>query len=218
MKRLLELFSGTHSVGKVVKDDYEITSLDIELGDDDNISNTHIEEDIFTWNYKIYPPGHFDVIWASPVCCWWSQLIFCNIGRPVAKHGGRILTREDIENDIIKYGIPMVEKVFEIIDYFKPKYYFIENPQSGRMKEYITYLPYYDVDYCKYSDWGYRKRTRIWTNIEGFNNLLCKKDCPNMNGNKHKLNVTEMSSCGMGKNNPRYRIPPNLIKDLFKLC
>jgi hypothetical protein len=25
-------------------------------------------------------------------------------------------------------------------------------------------LPYTDVDYCRYSEWGYKKRTRIWTN------------------------------------------------------
>ena len=35
------------------------------------------------------------------------------------------------------------------------------------MKNYMDY-PYYDVDYCMYSNWGYRKRTRIWTNLKGF--------------------------------------------------
>ena len=74
----------------------------------------------------------------------------------------------------------MVDKVREIIDYFKPQYYFIENPQTGKMKTYITDLPYYDVDYCKYSDWGYQKRTRIWTNVINFKPKICKKDCENM--------------------------------------
>ncbi len=73
----------------------------------------------------------------------------------------------------------MVDTVFEIINYFKPKYWWIENPQTGRMKEYIT-LPFYDIDYCKYSDWGYKKRTRFWTNIEDFDAKLCNKDCGNM--------------------------------------
>ena len=53
--------------------------------------------------------------------------------------------------------------------YFQPKYYFIESPQSGKMEDYIHDKPYHDVDYCRYSDWGYRKRARIWTNPIGFN-------------------------------------------------
>jgi hypothetical protein len=31
----------------------------------------------------------------------------------------------------------MVDKVFEIIEYFKPKYYWIENPKSSSMWKYI---------------------------------------------------------------------------------
>tara|TARA_R110002020_G_scaffold46260_9_gene131743 strand:- start:713 stop:1228 length:516 start_codon:yes stop_codon:yes gene_type:complete len=33
-----------------------------------------------------------------------------------------------------------------------------------------------------YSDWGYEKRTRIWTNKKGWNNLICDKSgfCGNM--------------------------------------
>ena len=46
--------------------------------------------------------------------------------------------------------------------------WFIENPQTGRMKDYITDRPYYDVDYCRYCDWGVRKRTRVWTNKAGW--------------------------------------------------
>ena len=35
------------------------------------------------------------------------------------------------------------------------------------MKDYIS-KSFYDVDYCKYADWGYRKRTIIWTTLKGF--------------------------------------------------
>ena len=31
----------------------------------------------------------------------------------------------------------MVDKIIEIIEYFKPNYYWIENPQTGGMKYYI---------------------------------------------------------------------------------
>ena len=57
--KLLELFSGTKSVGKVAEQlGYEVTSLDLK--------NADINTDILKWDYTIYEPQHFDVIWASP--------------------------------------------------------------------------------------------------------------------------------------------------------
>lgn len=197
-RRVLELFSGTHSIGKVAHGlGYEVVSLDRDLGGECPFksgykSDTHIKADIMTWDYKKkYPEGHFDVITASPVCLFWSHLRNCWIGRKSKKiHPTDIITKEHIQADIDRYGKPMVDKVFEIIDYFKPKYWWVENPATGRMKEYITDKPFYDVDYCKYSNWGYKKRTRFWTNIKGFEAKKCKKDCDNMveidEGKKHK--------------------------------
>jgi len=177
----LELFSGTHSFGKVSsKLGYDVISLDRDLGADcpfgsGYTSKNHIEEDIMIWNYKQFPKGYFDIVTASPVCLWWSQLRHCRKGS-LDKKLGRKLTAEDIENDIIEFGIPMVEKVFEIIDYFKPKFYIIENPQTGRMKEYINDLiPFVDIDYCQYG-LPYKKRTRFWTNIP-IKPKLCHSKC-----------------------------------------
>ena len=169
-------------------------------------TNSDIKCHILDWDYTVYPPSYFDVIWASPPCDTFSTVKNTWIGR----HG---YTRESIQADIDNIGLPILRKTEEIIDYFQPKYYFIENPQTGKMKRYINDKPYYDVDYCKYSNWGYRKRTRIWTNIERFDPQTCNKDCGNMSGNKHKVDV---SSFGGGSNRmPRYRIPPKLIEDLF---
>ena len=81
----------------------------------------------------------------------------------------------------------LVEKTLEIINYFDCEYWFIENPQSGRMKDrpMMKDLDYYDIDYCMYSDWGYKKRTRIWTNKKGWHGKLCDKQCGNMLDGKH---------------------------------
>tara|TARA_E500000318_G_scaffold111912_1_gene132600 strand:- start:831 stop:1814 length:984 start_codon:yes stop_codon:yes gene_type:complete len=191
-KRLLELFSGTHSIGKVFhKKGYKIVSLDRDLGakcclGTDYESEEHIKEDLLKWDYKKYPVGHFDVITASPVCLWWSGLRRTWIGRKCKSiHPTDVITAKHLDDDIDKFGKPMVDKVIEIIEYFKPKYWWIENPQTGRMKHYIeekhpNYNTYYDVDYCKYSDWGYKKRTRFWTNIKGFEGKKCKNDCGNV--------------------------------------
>jgi hypothetical protein len=110
----------------------------------------------------------------------------------------------------------MVEKIFEIIDYFNPDYYIIENPATGRMKEYINNLiPYYDIDYCKYSDWGYKKSTRFWTNIEGLEFARCKNDCNNIVNGKHKLNSSRQYNWDGNGRFERYRIPSKIIEMFF---
>ena len=134
MVKLLELFSGTGSIGKVAKArGWEVVSLDLETK-----FKPDIKADIMVWDYKVYPVGHFDIITASPVCLWWSVLRNSCIGREIKAHPGVKLTKELIQQDIDRYGKPMVLKVLEIIEYLKPLFYTIENPQTGRMKEFLS--------------------------------------------------------------------------------
>jgi site-specific DNA-cytosine methylase len=241
--KILELFSGTHSVGKVAKKlRYEVVSVDRDLDGNcplgsDYVSNQHVKTDIMTWDYKNdFNVGDFDVITASPVCLWWSCMRRCRIKEDKIK--------EDIEN----LGKPMIDKVIEIIEYFKPNFWWIENPQTGKMKNYIEekyplYNTFYDVDYCKYSEWGYMKRTRFWTNIKDFKPLKCKKDCKNIIDGRHKVNIAynqyvivnnkkififtkelrnkykdhiKYKSIRKNTKFERYRIPEKLIEQLFR--
>ena len=60
--RLLELFCGTKSVGKVAEQQgYEVVSLDFEP----RFNATHTI-DIFDWDYKQYPVGYFNVLLLKP--------------------------------------------------------------------------------------------------------------------------------------------------------
>ena len=167
--KLLELFSGTKSVGKVAERlGYDVTSLDL-------IFPADIKIDILDWDYTIYPTGYFAIIHASPPCTEYSR----------AKTTG--VRKIDYANSIVK-------RTLEIIDYFQPKYYIIENPQSGLLKEqsFMYGIPYTDVDYCKYG-MPYRKRTRLWNNVLDFiPRPLCKKDCDSMVGNRHKATAQRM--------------------------
>ena len=54
-------------------------------------------------------------------------------------------------------------RTLELIDYFKPRFWALENPQSGLLKTrpYMEGLPFQDVTYCSYGS-PYRKRTRVW--------------------------------------------------------
>ena len=58
----------------------------------------------------------------------------------------------------------LVLKTQEIIDYFNPPIWWIENPRTGflQTREIIKGIPFVNLDYCQFSDWGYQKPTRIW--------------------------------------------------------
>jgi len=69
VKRMLELFSGTHSESKVAEPlGYEVVSVDRDM------EATH-KCDIMHWDYLQYPAKHFDVIWASPPCTEYSRAL-----------------------------------------------------------------------------------------------------------------------------------------------
>jgi hypothetical protein len=141
----------------------------------------------------------------------------CWIGRKLKAHGEKIITKEILEEDQKQIGVPILMKTLEIIEYLKPKYFTIENPQTGDMKKYITDIPFTDVDYCKYG-FEYKKRTRIWNNF-GFVGEKCEKKCGNIVNGKHVSNCGHYNKNWIGENfkttklKERYRIPEKLIKD-----
>ena len=68
--RLLELFCGTKSVGRAFEAaGWEVVFLDIVLKFEPTILC-----DIRSWDYTTFP-GHFDMVWASPVCTEYSRAL-----------------------------------------------------------------------------------------------------------------------------------------------
>jgi len=206
--RCLELFSGTKSVGKVCD------LVGIETVSVDMILPADHQCDIMDFDYKIYPKDYFDIIWASPPCTEYSALKNSLIGRKIK---GEIFTMDKINENMIQAD-KLVVKTLEIINYFNPHLWFMENPRSGRLKdrEIVKDLPFYDVDYCMYSDWGYKKPTRIWTNKKHFKPLTCNKKCGNMIDNHHINNLgNELHKTKSFSQKDKYRIPQDLIFSLL---
>ena len=198
--KLLDLFSGTGSVGRVARDlGFSVISLDLK--------NANINTDILSWDYKQFDVGEFDVIWASPPCTEYSRAKTTGVRK-------------------IDYANSIVLNTLEIIDYFKPTWWVVENPQTGLLKEqpFMSGLKYYDVDYCKYG-MNFRKRTRLWTNITSWKpRPLCKGDCGKIRNGKHwetaqRLPYGKKSEWCDGyvkhKQEDLYKIPTDLISDIF---
>ena len=102
----------------------------------------------------------------------------------------------------------ITQKALEILTYFEPTYWAMENPQTGKMKEqpFMQHLPFNDLDYCKYG-MPYRERTRIWNNITNWTpRPLCCRDCPSMHPKR-----AQRQHCGLHE---LYRIPAELIEEI----
>ena len=142
--RLLELFSGTGSIGKAfAAAGWDVVSVDIEA-----TSNPTFCADVMAWDYRQFPRGHFDFVWGSPPCTMYS------CARTTAK------TPRDLEG-----ADALVARTLEIIEYFGVPWCF-ENPQTGLLKtrEVVRGLPFVDCTYCKFG-FPYKKRTRLWTSL-----------------------------------------------------
>jgi len=183
----LELFSGTQSFSKGIKRSplkiNQVITVDIL----DKFHPTHCV-DILNWDYKIYPEGYFNIIWGSPPCTEYST---------AKTRGARNL----------EFADSLVKKTFEIIDYFKPDSWIVENVGTGLLPDRMDYirpnLSSFIADYCAYGK-PYRKRTIFWSN----KNLIletCKGIgfCDKMEGRRHLANV----GCGT----PIYPIKINSV-------
>ena len=107
---MLDLFAGTGSIGRVFRDrGYEVTSVDWDKRFDPDIT-----VDLHQWAYWEYNVGYFSVIAASPPCTEYSTA----------------MTSRDRD---LKLADDLVKLTLKIIQYFKPKHWFIENPQTGHL-------------------------------------------------------------------------------------
>ena len=212
--KVLELFCGTKSVEKAfhtMDPNHEVISVDI-----DKKFKPTILCDIMDLDYKQWQPGHFDVVWASPPCTYYSTMQRFS---PRSKEFKQQKLEES--NEIVKHTL-------DIIDYLKPKYWFMENPQTGTLKnqEFMQDLPWVDATYCMYG-YDYRKQTRFWTNrADDVNLQICSrskkgKHCDNWENGRHKFAISHTTkSLGyevdVSRQKDRYSIPEPLLLKLFE--
>jgi hypothetical protein len=208
---LVELFSGTGSVGKIArKMGWDVISVDA-----DPSHGATYTTDILKLDYKSMPVPDF--VWASPPCTTYS--LAATWFRHRDPDTGKAFTQDARKADEV------VKRTLKIIRYWNTKNerlrFCIENPRGYlRKMPFMASLTMTHVWYVDY-DWPARKPTDLWTNFP----LTLKAP-----GSSAKREVVRM---GAGKWRQAFReslnlpegisqavmlgmIPPKLVRDVLK--
>lgn len=171
--KVLELFAGTRSIGKV----FEAAGHDVfSVEWDKSFENIDLYADILTITAQdvVEKFGLPDVIWASPDCATFSVAAISHHRRKNPETGNL-----DPVSDYAKFCDKVDQHVLDLVDELNrmrrdaglPELiYFIENPRGGMRK--MTWMQgrhRYTVTYCQYeldkpASERRMKPTDIWTN------------------------------------------------------
>jgi len=199
--QLLELFAGSRSIGK----EAEKLNFNIFSSDINNFDKINYVIDILDFDYNKVPFKP-NIIWASPPCTGFS----------VASIGRNWNYDKTPKTETAKIGIELVNKTIEIINYFNPEFFFIENPRGMlRKMPIMEQFKRHTVTYCQYGDIR-MKPTDIWTN----SNLWVPK-MPCKNGDTCHISAPRGSitgTQGLKGAYERSKIPELLCKEILLSC
>lgn len=204
--KLLEIFCGTKSIGKVFeKNGWEVYSIDIE----ERFEPTECV-DILNFDYKKFDKTHFQHIHFSPPCIFMSQNQQSWYNRYKGRGNNKYLFTPEIHREKLKESDLLLYKVKEIIDYFNDISFTIENPYHTKFNNIINRnilnYPYEIVDYCMY-DYPIKKPTVFLNNFD----LKLKRCC------KDHIHTPYKKYCGGGnsRKDKVYQIPEKLCFEIF---
>ena len=201
---VLELFAGSRSIGKQA----EKLGMNVFSSDINNFEGIDYVVNILEFDVT-QVPFKPDIIWASPPCTSFSV---ASIGHHWTGGKGAYIPK----TDGARLGLELVKKTIEIIEYFQPTFWFMENPRGVLRKlPVVQGLPRKTITYCQYGD-ERMKPTDIWTNsILWEPRPMCK------NGDPCHVTAPRGSRTGtQGRSNAyeRSKIPDELCFEVLKSC
>lgn len=217
--KVLELFAGTRSVGKVFEAaKHEVFSIDW----DERFENIDLCADILTVTAAdiVERFGLPDVVWASFDCTTFSIAAISHHRwkDPVTGH-------LHPKSDYAKQCDAVDQHVLELVDELnrmrleqglKELLYFYENPVGGLRKQWwMEDKPRYTVTYCQYGD-NRMKPTDIWTNHP---DPKFKPRCKNGDPcHEAAPRGSKTGTQGLKGAKERSVIPPLLCEHIVKIC
>jgi hypothetical protein len=204
--KLLELFAGSCSVGKVAKSlDMDVFSVDVKPFD-----GVDLVADIeFLQPSDI--PFQPDIIWASIPCTTYSMA-----GISHHRESGVPISDFAMKSDRLSVH------TLDLIRYYNC-IYFIENPRGYlRKMPFMRGIPRTTVWYCRYGDFR-AKPTDIWSNhlysIFNTDGWQSRPQCFNGNVNCHHEKAprgTNSGTQGQSGNYKRSILPPDLCLEILQ--
>ena len=207
--RILELFAGQRSIGKVFEAaGHEVFSVEWDKQHEDIDWYTDIGE--INAQDIIDRFGQPDVIWASPDCTSYSIAAISH--HRTREPDGNLAPK----SDYAKFCDTVNANVLKLITDLAPRYWFIENPRGGMRKmNFMAGLPRYTVTYCQYGD-NRMKPTDIWTNHSSpAFRPMCKNGSP-----CHEAAPRGSKTGTQGRKNAKERsiIPKELCEHILDIC
>ena len=200
--KVLELFAGSRSFSKVAEQ-IGMETFTTDYKDFDKIDYVC---DILDFDVSKIPFKP-DIIWASPPCTTFSIASCSTHWTPDKKP----------KTEKCLKGIQMIKKTLEIIDYLKPKFFYIENPRGLlRKMDFMQKVSIRNtVTYCQYGD-KRMKPTDIWTNnINWKPRPMCKNGMP---CHESAPRGSKTGTQGLKGNYERSIVPEELCREILNSC
>lgn len=204
--KVLELFAGSRSIGKVAESfGHKVFSVDIS-----DFEGINLCIDILDLK-KNDIPFIPDMIWASPPCTYFS----------VASIGVHWHENHEPKTKEALLGMKILNKTLEIFTWFPNSIFYMENPR-GKMRKKVSGINRTTVTYCSYGDIR-MKPTDIWSNniydIFNINGWKPRPMCFNGNtkcDHEEAPRGSQTGTQGLKGNYIRSKIPQQLCVDIIK--